>query len=427
MQGGGMRLLHTERFLDPTSSSAKHARHAQVVFPDGITRETIRRDPYSPTQHHGQGSQLVDVDGDERIDFLFNYTTLIHGHCYPPVASAIAEQANRIGAVSFPSGLEERLGRELLRRVTIQPARIRLVNSGTEAVMLAIQTAREATGRSRILRFRGCYHGSQLPIHRDMEAKQARTNEVLCAFNDPDGVQETFEREGDQLACVLLDPWPSRGALAPAQPDFLAVIDLLRRRHGALLIVDEVMSSRTAYQGASSQLDLAPDLICLGKYIGGGLPVGAVAMRPDLAGLFSGKSGPPAIAHGGTFNGNPLTMAAGIACLDDLDEQQIGRLNALTEDLCAELRAVFSRRGADWTVRHAGSLFNLWPRTRPPSSPEEAHDPRARRELSKLAFFLLRHGVVLAPSGLGCLATTTRAGDVEYLVSAVEQYLGHAA
>jgi glutamate-1-semialdehyde 2,1-aminomutase len=421
-----MRLLHTERFLDPTSSSAKHARQAQAVFPDGITRETIRRDPYSPTQHHGQGSQLVDVDGDERIDFLFNYTSLIHGHCYPPVASAIAEQASRIGAMSFPSGLEERLGRELLRRVAIQPARIRLVNSGTEAVMLAIQTAREATGRSRILRFRGCYHGSHLPIRRDLEAARAGTDEVLCAFNDLAGVQEVFEREGDQLACVLLDPWPSRGALAPARPDFLAAVESLRRRDGALLVVDEVMSSRTAYQGASSLLELAPDLICLGKYIGGGLPIGAIVMRADLAALFSWESG-PAIAHGGTFNGNPLTMAAGLACLDDLDERQIARVNALTGELCAELRAVFSRRGAGWAARHAGSLFQLWPRMRPPSSPEEARDPRARQELRELAFFLLCHGVVLAPSGLGCLATTTRADDVVYLVSAVDQYLVHAA
>jgi glutamate-1-semialdehyde 2,1-aminomutase len=421
-----MRLLHTERFLDPTSASAEHARQAQAVFPDGITRETIRRDPYSPTQDHGEGSQLVDVDGDERIDFLFNHTSLIHGHCYPPVASAITEQANRIGAMSFPSGLEERLGRELLRRVAIRPARIRLVNSGTEAVMLAIQTAREATGRSRILRFRGCYHGSHLPIRGDLDGARAGTDQVLCAFNDPAGVQKTFEREGDQLACVLLDPWPSRGALAPARPDFLAVIESLRRRHGALLVVDEVMSSRAAYQGASSQLELAPDLICLGKYIGGGLPVGAIAMRAELATLFSRGSG-PAIAHGGTFNGNPVTMAAGIACLNDLNEQQIVRINALTEDLCAELHAIFSRRGADWTVLHAGSLFHLWPRRRPPSSPEEAHDPGARDELQGLAFFLLRHGVVLAPSGLGCLATTTQADDVEYLVSAVDQYLAHAA
>jgi glutamate-1-semialdehyde 2,1-aminomutase len=344
-----MRLLDTERFLDPTSSSAKHAEQARSVFPDGITRETIRRDPYSPTQHHGQGSQLVDVDGDERIDFLFNHCSLIHGHCYPPVASAIAEQANRIGAMSFPSGLEERLGRELLQRVAIQPARIRLVNSGTEAVMLAVETAREKTRRSKILRFRGCYHGSQLPIRRDLDPARVSTQEVLCAFNDPAAVQRTFEREGDRLACVLLDPWPSRGALAPARPDFLAAIESLRRRHGVLLVVDEVMSSRTAYQGASSQLNLSPDIICLGKYIGGGLPIGAIAMRPDLAMLFSWESG-PAIAHGGTFNGNPLTMAAGIACLGDLDEQQIGRVNALTEDLCSELHTVFSRRGVDWTV-----------------------------------------------------------------------------
>jgi glutamate-1-semialdehyde 2,1-aminomutase len=421
-----MQLRETRRFLDPNGSSAKHAQRAHLVFPDGITRETIRRHPYGPSQDRGQGSHLVDVDGDERIDFLFNYTSLIHGHCYPPVADAIAEQANRIGAVSFPSGLEGRLGQELLQRVAIQPARIRLVNSGTEAVMLAIQTAREATGRSKILRFDGCYHGSLLPLRRNRGSVGVGAEEVLCAFNDPAEAQETFEREGDQLACVLLDPFPSRGALAPARPEFLDAIESLRRRHGVLLVVDEVMTSRVAYQGATSQLDLAPDLICLGKYIGGGLPVGAIAMRPELAALFSWESG-PAIAHGGTFNGNPLTMAAGIACLSHLDDEQIRRVNELTALLCSELHAVFSSRRTDWTVRYAGSLFHLWPQTRLPMSPEEAHDPRARRRLSELSFFLLCHGVVLAPSGLGCLATTTQASDVEYLLSAVRQHLLRAA
>jgi glutamate-1-semialdehyde 2,1-aminomutase len=416
-----MRLRETTRFLDPKSASARQVRQAQGVFPDGITRETIRR-PHSPSQDRGWGAHLVDVDGDERIDFLFNHTSLIHGHCYPPVTRAITEQAGRIGAVSFPSGLEERLGRELLRRTAIRPARIRLVNSGTEAVMLAIRTAREATGRSRILRFDGCYHGSLLTTG---PAGRGR-DEVVCAFNNPARAQAALEREGPQLACVLLDLCPSRGALVPAGHDFLAVVESLRRRHGVLLVVDEVVSSRLAFQGATSQLELSPDLICLGKYIGGGLPVGAVVMHPELAALFTSGSG-PIIAHGGTFNGNPVTMAAGIACLRDLDQDRIERINALTGALSEDLQGVFHRRHSDWTVRQAGSLFHLWPGARLPRSPGEARHPEARRQLARLSHFLLCHGVVLAPTGLGCLATTSQAADVDYLLYAVERFLADGA
>jgi glutamate-1-semialdehyde aminotransferase len=185
-----MRLRDTTRFLDPTSLSARKARQAQLVFQDGITRETIRRRPHSPSQERGWGAQLVDVDGDDRIDFLFNHASLIHGHCYPPVTNAITEQANRIGAVSFPSGLEEQLGRELLQRTVIRPARIRFVNSGTEAVMLAIGAARRATGRPKILRFDGCYHGSLLALGPGHDPAGRGTGEVVCAFNDPAEVED---------------------------------------------------------------------------------------------------------------------------------------------------------------------------------------------------------------------------------------------
>jgi glutamate-1-semialdehyde 2,1-aminomutase len=421
-----MRLRDTTRFLDPKSVSARQVQQAWRVFPDGITRETIRRNPHNPGQDRGRGSQLVDVDGDERIDFLFNHASLIHGHCYPPVTKAITEQANRLGAVSFPSGLEEQLGRELLQRTVIRPGSMRFVNSGTEAVMLAIRAAREATGRPKILRFEGCYHGSLLAHRPDQNPIRRDRDEVVCAYNNPAQVQQALEREGHQLACVLLDPCPSRGALAPAQQDFLAVVESLRQRQGVMLVIDEIVSSRVAYRGATSQLGLSPDLICLGKYIGGGLPVGAVVMRPELAALFASERG-PVIAHGGTFNGNPVTMAAGIACLRHLDNDQIGRINALTAALRAELQGVFRRHRSDWTVRDAGSLFHLWPGTPPPNSPGDARQPEARRELTRLAHFLLCHGVVLAPTGFGCLATTTQASDVEYLLYAVDRFLADAA
>jgi glutamate-1-semialdehyde 2,1-aminomutase len=417
-----MQLRRTARFLDPGSPSERHARRARSVFPDGITRETIRRHPYSPSQARGLGSRLIDVEGEERIDFLFNYTSLIHGHCYPPVIDAISGQARRLGAVSFPSGIEEALGRELLRRVAIAPGRIRFVNSGTEAVMLAVRTACAATGRHRLLRFEGCYHGSQLPMRRDPGSGWIGIDMEVCAFNSPEQVKEAFRRCGRELACVLLDPCPTRGALAVAEPAFLAAIESLRQQYGVLLVVDEVVSSRASYSGLAGQLGIAADLICLGKYIGGGLPVGAIVMRSDLASLFSAESG-PAVAHSGTFNGNALTMAAGLACLERLDRAQIERINALTAHLCRELRAVFSRQRVGWAVRNVGSLFHLWPEGRLPRSPEEASDPHRLRQLAELAFFLLCHGAVLAPSGLGCLATIMEEPDLDYLVAALDRYL----
>jgi glutamate-1-semialdehyde 2,1-aminomutase len=417
-----VKVRQTKRFLDPRSASARNATQASRVFADGITRETIRRQPYSPSQAEGHGSVLVDVDGDERIDFLFNHASLIHGHCYPPVAEAIAGQARRMGAVSFPSGLEQRLGRELQRRVTIEAASFRFTNSGSEAVMLAVHTACAATGRRRILRFADCYHGSVLTPTQLDGRSWLGAEQLVCSFNAPAEVEAVAGREGGAIACVVLDPCPSRGALAGCTPELLAAIEALRRRHGTLLVLDEVFCSRAAYRGLASRLGLVPDLVCLGKHIGGGLPVGAVAMRPDLAELYSSRSG-PTIAHGGTFNGNTLTMAAGLACLRDLSEAQIERINRLTAHLCSELRAVFARRRVDWAVRQVGSLFHLWPRSRLPATPQEARDPAAGRQLQELAFFLLCHGVVLAPTGLGCLATTTRGVDVDYLLAAVELYL----
>jgi glutamate-1-semialdehyde 2,1-aminomutase len=417
-----VEIRQTKRFLDSRSASARNATQASTVFADGITRETIRRQPYSPSQAEGRGSVLVDVDGDERVDFLFNHASLIHGHCYPPVADAIADQARRMGAVSFPSGLDERLGRELQRRVTVESARFRFTNSGSEAVMLAVRTACAATGRRKILRFAGCYHGSVLtPVQPD-GASWLGTEQLVCSFNSPAEVEALAGREGGSIACVVLDPSPSRSALAGCTPEFLAAIDALRRRHGTLLVLDEVYCSRAAYRGLASRLGLVPDLTCLGKHIGGGLPIGAVAMRPELSELYSSRSG-PTIDHGGTFNGNTLTMAAGLACLRDLGDTQIERMNRLTAHLCHELRAMFARRRVDWTVRYVGSLFHLWPRSRLPATPEEARDSVAGRQLRELTFFLLCHGVVLAPAGLGCLATTTRGIDVDYLLAAVEHYL----
>jgi glutamate-1-semialdehyde 2,1-aminomutase len=368
----------------------------------------------------GHGSVLLDVDGDERIDLLFNHSALIHGHTYGPVTKAIYEQANHLEAIPFPNEHEAELARLLRTHAAIPEPYFRFTSSGTEAVMLALRLATVATKRRKALLFAHCYHGSLIASTTiDMPS----SDYLIAPFNDPAPVRQLFAEHGTHIGAVLVDLCPARGALSPASTAFVQAIQVECQRSGALLIADEVVSSRGAPGGLAARYGLLPDMICLGKYIGGGLPIGALVLRRDLGTCFA-PGHRPHLGHGGTFNGNPLSMAAGCAAMRDFGTEQAAELDATTEALCEELGRIFRRRGTDWTVRRAGSLFHLWPQHQLPHSPSDARQQiDARRTLSDLSAFLLRHGVIIAPSGFGCLATATQPADLDYLAMAVSAYL----
>jgi glutamate-1-semialdehyde 2,1-aminomutase len=416
------QLRETTRFLHSSSLTRYRLLAAQRLFPDGITRETIRRLPYAPYMTSGHGSILTDADGDQRVDFLFNHSALIHGHCYGPVTMAISDQASRLEAMPFPNERETELGRLLCPRVAIGEPYFRFTSSGTEAVMLAVRVATAATGRRKIVLFEHCYHGSLVASNTlDMPSD----DHLIAPFNDPGPVRQLFARLGSQIAAVLVDLCPARGALSPASTEFVAVIHAECRRYDALMIADEVVSSRGAPGGMTTRYGLVPDMICLGKYIGGGLPIGALVLRRDLARCFA-PDHRPYIGHGGTFNGNPLSSAAGCAALRDFDSARASALDVMADTLCEELTRVFLRRDADWIVRRAGSLFHLWPQRKLPNSPGDARQQiEARRQLTDLSAFLLRHGAIIAPSGFSCLSTATQPADLDYLALAVNAYFSH--
>jgi glutamate-1-semialdehyde 2,1-aminomutase len=326
-----------------------------------------------------------------------------------------------MGAVPFPSSLEQQLARGLAERVAINEPVVRLTNSGSEAVALAVQTACAVTGRRFVLRFDGCYHGLLLPAS-STAAWPGSQDYLTATFNDPASVHAVFAAHGRDLACVLIDLCPTRAALARAGGEFLAVVVAECQQYQSLVIIDEVISSRVASKGLASVVGISPDIVCLGKHIGGGMPGGAVVLRSEYGRLYQ-PGAQPRVAHSGTFNGNPLTTAAGVAALTHFGPADISRLNQLTDRFRVRLEEVLVRRRADWSVRTAGSLFCLWPAKNLPAAPPREHCETKRRIVADLSSFLLQRGVIVAPSGLGCLSTATQPEDLDYLLLAVDHYL----
>ncbi len=413
------RLRETARFLESGSRSRKLADEARPLLPDGITRESTRRPPYAPAMASAHGSLLVDVDGDERTDLLFNHAALIHGHGYPPVTGAVAAQLHQLAAVPFPHEHQTKLAGLLAARVPVDEPLLRFTSSGSEAVLLALRLAAVATKRRKVVVFEHCYHGPFVP---SSQVSAPSPDYLLCPFNSPALLRQVFDSMGPRIAAVLVDLCPVQGALSAATAAFAEEIRQGCLRYGALLIADEVVSSRAAPGGMAAACGLTPDIVCLGSYIGGGLPIGAVALRRDLGRCF-GAAHRPRLGHDGTFNGNPLSMTAGVAALTGFGADRAAGLDAATAAVCAELNRLFARRGACWSARCAGSLFCFWPHRRLPASPGQAVHHMTRRTIAGLSDFLLRHGVVIAPSGFGCLATTTEQADLDYLVTAVDAYL----
>ncbi len=316
--------------------------------------------------------------------------------------------------------------------------RIRFTNSGSEAVMMAIKAARAFTGRTKIAKFEGAYHGSydyaevsldapadtRGPIGEPASVAYAKGTPpsvleevVVLPFNQPELAARRIEREARNLAGVLLDPLPHRVGLVPATADFLRAIREVTAARGVLLIFDEVIAFRLGYSGAQGLFGVRPDLTTLGKIIGGGFPVGAVGGRSDVMAVFDPRGGKPAVPHGGTFNANPVTMAAGLAAMRLMDEAAYARLGRLGERLRTGVRACFDRAGVPGSVTGLGSLFRIHPHRRAFADYRSAAwQPDEARRFGRLYRSLLDHGVLLSPTGLGCLSTPVTEAEVEHFL-----------
>jgi glutamate-1-semialdehyde 2,1-aminomutase len=386
---------------------------ALVSLPGGNTRTTIFHEPHPVYVVRGEGCRVWDVDGVERIDFISNYTSLILGHCHPRVVEAVQRQAGELMSVAAPSELEIELAEQIKERLP-SVERLRFANSGTEATMLAFRVARAFTGRSKIGVFAGGYHGSHdyaasIPADASIAPGGLGIPDgvaetlVVSPFDDVEGTRAALEPQLDDLAAVIVEPVLGSGGVKPASKEFLAFLRELTHDAGALLVFDEIISFRIGYHGAQGRCGITPDLTTLGKIIGGGLPVGALGGRAEVMELFDPRRD-DRIGHGGTFNANPLTMAAGLATLAELTPDRFDALEALAGDLEAGVNTQ-----TEATAAAVGSLFRI-----------ELADPAG---LPDLHLGLLANGILMTPRGMGCLSTPMTAAESDAFVEAVRRSL----
>lgn len=387
--------------MDLATADSLHQR-ALAALPGGNTRTTVFVSPRPPYAVRGEGCELIDADGRWVLDLLNNYTALVHGHARAEVVEAAVDALRGGSCFGLPTEHEIELAERLRARIP-SAAKWRFTNSGSEAVMMAIRLARAATGRSAILRFEGAYHGSydaalQPPARGVPDSVAGEI--VTVGIGDRDGLEAALAEHGSRLACVLFDAMPNRAGLRPAAPEFVNVLREQTRRHGVLLVMDEVITLRLGFGGLQERYGFEPDITTVGKVIGGGFPIGGIGGREDLMSLFDPRR-PDAIGHGGTFNANPVSMRAGAVSLDLLTAEEIARIDALGD----RLREGLAQRG--WDVSGQGSLLQV-----------RAEDQQA------LWWSLYAEGVLIAANGLICTSTAMDETSIERALDAFDRVGG---
>jgi glutamate-1-semialdehyde 2,1-aminomutase len=356
------------------------------------------------------GSRLYDIDGNQYIDYVGSWGPMILGHAHPAVTEAIIQAAARGTSYGAPTTLETDLAK-LVKKAVPSMELVRMVNSGTEATMSVLRLARAYTKRSKIVKFIGCYHG-----HHDSLLVKAGSGAATLGVPDSPGVPESvaggtlsvnyndiaaltevFSKHGEDIAAVIIEPVAGNMGMVLPKEGYLAAVRALTEQYGALLIFDEVMTGfRVAYNGAQSVFGIKPDLTCLGKIIGGGLPVGAYGGRQDIMEMIS-PAGP--VYQAGTLSGNPLAMTAGITTLTLLSETPnlYNTLARKTEALCAGIRAQGEKLGLELQYHQLGAMFGMFFTDQP------VHDYDSAKQSDIGAFntfyhAMLEKGIYLAPS-----------------------------
>ena len=417
---------------------------AQLVFPDGTARVTIERDPAPRYMERGDGSYLFDLDGRRFLDLNCNFTTLIHGHAFQPVVEAVTRQLQSGSCFANPTETEIALAELLCDRIP-NLERIRFVNTGTEAVLFAVKAARAFTGRSKIAKIEGAYHGAydwvevsqaatpenwgdasapaSTPFYRGMP-KSLLDEVVVLRFNDVEGARRLLSAHGGELAAIVLDPMPSRGGLIKPTPEFITAVQETARANGILVVADEVLNLRQGFEGASARYGLVPDLIAMGKIIGGGLPIGAVGGRSHFMKVFDASAGRPLLPQGGTFSANPLSMVAGFAAMKALDHAAFSHLEQLGLSIREGLARAIAKRDAPFVVTGAASLFRIHPTRHAPNDYREAYPTPAGAMLMKeVSRFFAENGIILPNGAAASLSTPMSHADAEFIVDVFDGFL----
>lgn len=409
---------------------------AKPLMPGGVNSpvRAFKSVNMSPVyMERGKGSKIYDIDGNEYIDYVLSWGPLILGHANDTVIQAIKETAEKGTSFGAPHELETKLAELVIDRVPSMEV-VRMVNSGTEATMSALRLARGYTGRNKIIKFIGCYHGHGdsllikagsgvatlgLPDSPGVP-KGVAENTITVPYNDLESVKVAFEQYGDDIAGIIVEPVAGNMGVVPPQKGFLQGLREITTQYGSLLIFDEVMTGfRVDYHCAQGYFGVTPDITCLGKVIGGGLPVGAYGGRREIMEQIA-PSGP--IYQAGTLSGNPLAMAAGYATLSQLTKEDYVQFKEKADRLAAGYRSASSKYHVPLTVNQAGSMIGVF----------FTNDDVVNYDTAKTAnldhftgYFqsMLKQGISLPPSqfeGL-FLSTSHTIEDIDTTIQAVEQ------
>lgn len=369
---------------------------AKKVMPGGNTRSTVFVPPHPPYAAAGSGALLTDETGRSVIDCNNNYTALIHGHAHEEVLNAALDAAKKGTAFGLPTKYEVDMAECLAERTGIQ--QWRFCNSGTEAVLMLLRAARAHTGRDIIIRFEGSYHGTGDEVVDQKSPgipASTRGSVIVLPQNDLQAVSDALQNHSHRTAAVLIDLMPNRAGLQPATQEFVQHLRALTRQYGVLLAVDEVISLRLSWGGFHKHYGVEPDLISVGKIIGGGFPAGAIGGSADVLKTFSPTT-TGNVMWGGTFTANPVTLAAGLTALRLYDEEAILALNIRGDRLRSQLKS------AGVPVNGFGSLMRI-------VSPD----------IESLWWKLYGKGILAGSNGLLALSTAMTDGHIEQVAEAV--------
>ena len=393
---------------------------ATSVMPGGNTRSVLYYDPFPLSISRGEGCRVWDADGHQYIDLLGEFTAGVYGHSDPTIRAAIASALDRGINLSGHNLLEAELARIVCERFPSIDL-IRFTNSGTEANLMALAAATAFTGRRKILVFHGAYHGGVLNFTSGPSRVNVPHEFLVSTYNDVGQALTAIEAHGKELAAILVEPMLGSGCI-PADTEFLRALRRAATERGALLIFDEVMTSRLAPGGRQQAIDVIPDVTTLGKYLGGGMSVGGFGGRRDVMEQFDPRR-PGALPHAGTFNNNVVTMSAGIAGLTKVfTPAAADALNARGEAVRTRLNNLCRQRGAGFQFTGIGSLMSAHATDRPIHTPSDA--ACGDSSVKGLFFFgMLNRGLYLARRGFIALSLPVGDAEVDHFVDAVQDFL----
>mgnify|MGYP006119810909 FL=1 len=431
--------LENEKYIDKTKNSYIKHQNSLNVMPGGNTRTTQWMDPYPFFVKNASGLNIHDIDGNNYLDFMLNATTLILGHAHPEIVRTLSNQIKEGTVYSAPTDGQFKLADILVKRIP-SIEKIRFTNSGTEATMMAIMAARSYTRKTKIAKFEGGYHGTHDHVSVSVYPKKSELNEsthpgiseyssqpksiledvIVMPYNDIEKTKELINKYKDDLSCIILEPIISNFGYLPLNLEFLQFIRDITKELNIVLIFDEIQSFRVSNGGAQEAFNIIPDMTTLGKVIGGGLPIGAFGGKDEIMDLFDPTSKNFDIAHAGTFNGNPLTMEAGVTVMNNLKQNDFISMNNLGEELRKQLKSVFDEIDLPVQVTGYASLFGI------NFNENKIIDYRSfiknDSDIAKVFFAYLRNkGILLQVKNAGALNTLMTTNEIDFLVDSTRE------